>query len=171
VPHRSELGLVAVGLRDARDVGEAWDRLTAVRAAKLADAAVAGFVLQEMVTGVEVLAGVTHDADFGPLLAFGAGGVAAEALAAVALRPLPLRAGDAAAMVAEVPLARTLLAGFRGRPAADVDALHACLEALADYAWADRAAIAEIDLNPIVVRPRGQGCVVVDALIVPRAPR
>jgi hypothetical protein len=93
-----------------------------------------------------------------------------EAVADVALRPLPLRAGDAEAMIAEATLAARLLAGFRGAPPADVDALARGLEALADYAWADRAAIAEIDLNPIKVRPRGQGCVVVDALIVPRGP-
>lgn len=172
VPHRSELGLVAVGLRDARELGLAWDRMTAVRSGKLRDIAVAGFVVQQMVSGgVEVLAGVTHDRDFGPVLAFGLGGVAAEALASVALRPLPLRVGDAEAMVAEVPAAAKLLAGFRGRPPADVDSLHRCLEALGDYAWADRAAIAELDLNPIKVLPRGRGCVVVDALIVPRGSR
>jgi succinyl-CoA synthetase beta subunit len=172
VPHRSDLGLVAVGLRDARELGEAWDRMTAVRAAKLADVAVAGFVVQPMVSGgVEVLAGVSHDRDFGPMLAFGLGGVAAEALAQVALRPLPLRVGDARAMVAEVPAAATLLGGFRGQPPADLDSLHRCLEALADYAWADRAAVAELDLNPIAVLPRGRGCVVVDALIVPRPVR
>jgi acyl-CoA synthetase (NDP forming) len=172
VPHRSDLGLVAVGLRDARELGEAWDRMTAVRSRKLGDIAVAGFVVQQMVSaGVEVLAGITHDRDFGPVLAFGLGGVAAEALASVALRPLPLRVGDAAAMVAEVPAAAKLLAGFRGHPPADVDSLHHCLEALGDYAWADRAAIAELDVNPILVLPRGRGCVVVDALIVPRAPR
>jgi hypothetical protein len=74
-------------------------------------------------------------------------------------------------MVAEVPAAAKLLAGFRGRPPADLDSLHRCLEALGDYAWADRAAIAEIDLNPIKVLPRDQGCVVVDALIVPRPAR
>ena len=168
VPHRSDLGLVAVGLRDARELGEAWARMAAVRSGKLADVAVAGFVVQQMVSGgIEVLAGVNHDRDFGPVLAFGLGGVAAEALASVALRPLPLRVGDAEAMVAELPAAAKLLAGFRGQPPADVDALSRCLEALADYAWADRAAIAEIDLNPIKVLPRGQGCVVVDALIVP----
>ena len=172
VPHRSDLGLVAVGLRDARELGEAWDRMAAVRAGKLADIAVAGFVVQQMVSGgVEVLAGVSHDRDFGPVLAFGLGGVAAEVLARLALRPLPLRVGDAEAMIAEVPAAATLLAGFRGQPPADVESLHRCLEALADYAWADRAAVAEIDLNPIKVLPRGRGCVVVDALIVPRAPR
>jgi hypothetical protein len=79
--------------------------------------------------------------------------------------------GDAEAMLAEVPAAATLLAGFRGRPPADVDRLRQCLEALADFAWNDRALIGELDLNPITVLPRGQGCVVVDALIVPRAPR
>jgi acyl-CoA synthetase (NDP forming) len=172
VPHRSDWGLVAVGLGDARELGLAWDRMTAVRAGKLGDIAIAGFVVQQMVSeGVEVLAGVTHDRDFGPVLAFGLGGVAAEALGAVALRPLPLRVGDAEAMVAEVPAAAKLLAGFRGQPPADLDSLHRCLEALGDYAWADRAAVAELDLNPIKVLPRGRGCVVVDALIVPRPPR
>jgi acyl-CoA synthetase (NDP forming) len=117
VPHRSDLGLVAVGLRDAHALGEAWDRMAAVRSGTLGDIAVAGFVVQQMVHGgVEVLAGVTHDRDFGPVLAFGLGGVAAEALGRVALRPLPLRVGDAEAMVAEVPATVTLLAGFRGRP-------------------------------------------------------
>jgi acyl-CoA synthetase (NDP forming) len=169
VPHRSDLGLVAIGLRDGHDLGAAWDRLTATRSEKLAQVPVAGFAVQQMVSdGIEVLAGVTHDRDFGPILAFGLGGVAAEALDCVALRPLPLRAGEAEAMVAEVPAATRLLAGFRGRPPADVDGLHRCLEALADYAWADRAAIAELDVNPIKVLPRGRGCVVVDALIVPR---
>jgi acyl-CoA synthetase (NDP forming) len=169
VPHRSDRGLVAVGLRDAGELGLAWDRMSAIRAETLGDVAIAGLVVQQMVSGgVEVLAGITHDRDFGPVLAFGLGGVAAELLASVALRPLPLRAGDAAAMVAEVPAAVALLAGFRGQPAADVDGLHRCLEALADYAWADRAALAELDLNPIKVLPRGRGCVVVDALIVPR---
>jgi acyl-CoA synthetase (NDP forming) len=172
VPHRSDLGLVAVGLRDGRELGEAWDAMAEVRSTKLGEAAVAGFVVQQMVSGgVEVLAGVTHDPDFGPMLAFGLGGVAAEALGDIALRPLPLRAGDAEAMVAEVPAAATLLAGFRGRPPADLESLHRCLEALADYAWADRALVAELDLNPIVVLPRDRGAVVVDALIVPRAPR
>jgi acyl-CoA synthetase (NDP forming) len=172
VPHRSDLGLVAVALRDTRELGLAWDRLAAVRSGTLRDVAVAGFVVQQMVSGgVEVIAGASHDRDFGPMLVFGLGGVAAEALAQVALRPLPLRVGDAEAMVAELAAAAKLLAGFRGQPPADVESLHRCLEALGDYAWADRAAVAELDLNPIKVLPQGQGCVVVDALIVPRAPR
>jgi acetyltransferase len=74
-------------------------------------------------------------------------------------------------MVSEVPAAAELLAGFRGQPPADDESLYRCLETLADYAWADRALIAELDVNPIKVLPRGKGCVVVDALIVPRVAR
>ncbi len=101
------------------------------------------------------------------MLAFGAGGVLVEALDDVALRALPLRPGDAQAMVAETRVAR-LLAGGR-RPPSDVDALCRILEALADLAWAERDILAELDVNPILVREEGRGCVVVDALIVPRA--
>src|SRR5439155_856722 len=76
--------------------------------------AVDGFVIQQMASGVlEVFAGVKRDPDFGLVLAFGAGGVLIEAFDDVALRPLPLREGDAAAMIAETRAA-TVLAGFRG---------------------------------------------------------
>jgi acyl-CoA synthetase (NDP forming) len=168
IPHRSDLGLVAVGLRDESELAAAWKRMVH----RLRDAgkqsAVAGFLVQEPATGVEVFAGVNRDPDFGLVLAFGAGGVMIEALGDVALRTLPLREGDAEAMITETRAA-TLLGGFRGGPPADVAALARCLEAIADFAWAEREAIAEIDVNPIMVRARGEGCVVVDALIVPRA--
>jgi hypothetical protein len=70
-------------------------------------------------------------------------------------------------MIAETR-AGTLLAGYRGRPPGDVTALVRGLNALADFAWAERDDIAEIDVNPIIVRERDRGCVVVDALIVPQ---
>jgi len=99
-------------------------------------------------------------------LAFGIGGVAVDVMRDFALRLLPLRAGDAEAMIGEIKGAR-LLNGIRGGPPADIASLVRCLYALSDFAYADRARIAEIDLNPIKVLPQGQGCVVVDALIVP----
>src|SRR5438034_5582540 len=96
-----------------------------------------------MASGVlEVFAGVKRDPDFGLVLAFGAGGVLIEAFDDVALRPLPLREGDAAAMIAETRAA-TVLAGFRGRPPGDVAALARCLESLADFAWAERDSLDE----------------------------
>ncbi len=168
IPHRSDLGLVAVGIRDERELSGEWERMARRLREAGKGSAVAGFLVQETAGGLEVFAGVSRDPDFGLVLAFGAGGVMIEALGDVALRALPLREGDAEAMIAQTRAA-TLLGGFRGRPPADVPALGRCLDAIADFAWAEREAIAEIDVNPIMVRARGEGCVVVDALIVPRA--
>jgi acyl-CoA synthetase (NDP forming) len=168
IPHRSDLGLVAVNLRDERELDAAWAPMARRLEESGGRAAAAGFLVQEMARGgLEVFAGVSRDPDFGLVLAFGAGGVLVEALGDVALRALPLREGEAAEMIAETRAA-TLLAGFRGRPPADVAALTRALESLADLAWAERESIDEIDVNPIVVRPAGDGCVVVDALVVPR---
>ena len=169
IPHRSDVGLVAVGLRDESELGVTWDRLSR-RVEDLGRRSdVAGFLIQEMAHGIlEVFAGVRRDPDFGLVLAFGAGGVLIEALEDVALRPLPLRVGDAEGMIAETRVA-TLLGGFRGRPPGDVGALARALEAIGDLAWAERESLAELDVNPIVARETGAGCVVVDALIVPRA--
>lgn len=168
IPHRSELGLVAVGLRSEGDLSDAWARMSG-RVEELGKRAdLVGFLVQEQVSGgVEVFAGVSRDPHFGPMLAFGAGGVMIEALDDVALRPLPLRTGDAQAMMTETRVGALL--GDSRRPPADLDALCRALEALADLAWAAREELAELDVNPIVVREKGQGCVVVDALIVPRA--
>src|SRR5262249_61785018 len=96
----------------------------------------------------------------------GVGGGAMEIRRDFDRRLSPRRAGDAEARIGE-PNAAKLLRGVRGEPLADIDSLARCLYALADLAYADRALIAEIDLNPIKVLPQGQGCVVVDALIAP----
>jgi hypothetical protein len=82
---------------------------------------------------------------------------------------LPLREGDAEAMIAETRGA-AMLGAIRGRPAADVASLATCLYALADFAHHNADMLDEIDLNPIKALPVGRGCVVVDALIVARPP-
>ena len=167
IPHRSEHGLVAVGLRDEKELVVEWERMSK-HLAEMGHRDATAFLIQVMERGgLEVFAGVSADPDWGPVLAFGTGGVLIETLGDVALRALPLREGDAEAMIAETR-AGTLLAAYRGRPPGDVPALVRCLNALADFAWAERDHVAEIDVNPIVVRERGRGCVVVDALIVPR---
>src|SRR5580704_4541337 len=166
IAHKTELGLVAVNLKDDAELGLAYAQLNE-RVEKLeprpADAA---FLVQEFVAdGIEVFAGVSRDPDFGLSLAFGMGGIAIEVMRDFALRMLPLRDGDAEAMIAETRGA-ALFGAVRGRPASDVKSLATCLYALADFAWHHAAAIAEIDLNPIKVLPENRGCVVVDALIV-----
>jgi len=171
LPHRSEHGLVALGLADAAALDRAWERLGRIVAGLDPAPVLAGYLVQEMVAdGVEVFAGIVRDPDWGPTIAVGIGGVAVEIIRDFSLRLLPLREGDAAAIIAELRGA-ALLGPVRGGPAADVDALASLLETLADFAWANRDRIAEIDLNPIKVRPVGQGCIVADALIVLRSDR
>jgi len=167
IPHKSEHGLVLVDLRDEAAVAAGW-RTLRERLAKVPGAPkIAGVLVQQMIMeGIEVFAGVSRDLDFGHTLAFGIGGVTIEIMRDFALRLLPLRAGDAEAMIGETN-ASNLLRGVRGGPPADVESLARLLYALADLAYADRALIGEIDLNPIKVLPQGQGCVVVDALIAP----
>ena len=95
------------------------------------------------------------------------GGTAIEVTRDFALRMLPLCEGDAEAMIAETRGA-ALLGSVRGGAASDVKSLAACLTSLADFAWHNGEFLEEVDLNPIKALPEGQGCVVVDALIVPR---
>jgi acetate---CoA ligase (ADP-forming) len=171
IPHKTELGLVAVGLAGDDELARAFaqlrERLDRIEP-RPSDTAL---LVQEFVKdGVEVFAGVSRDPDFGLSLAFGIGGIAVEVTRDFALRMLPLREGDAEAMIAETRGA-AMLGSIRGRPAADVASLVACLEALADFAQCNADVLDEIDLNPIKVLPAGRGCVVVDALIVGRPPR
>lgn len=168
IPHKTELGLVAIGLHNADDVAGAFARLSE-RVARIdprpADCA---FLVQELVRGgIEVFAGVSRDPDFGLTLAFGMGGIAIEVTRDFALRMLPLREGDAEAMIAETRGA-AMLGSVRGGPAADVESLAACLNALGDFAWHNRDLLQEVDLNPIKALPQGQGCLILDALIVAR---
>ena len=169
--HKSDLGLVRLAIADPAALEGAWkDLADAIDRAGLLPA---GVLVQEMVSGgVEALVGVSRDRDFGLTLAFGPGGVDADISEDrdVALRVLPLRVGDAAAMVSESPRLARLLSGRRGHPPADVQALVGCIEALARFAWAERECIDEIDLNPVLVLSEGDGCVAADALIVTRNP-
>ncbi len=166
IPHKSELGLVVLDLGAPQELARSWTDLNQ----RLDDAGLrsglAGFLVQEFVAeGIEVFAGVTRDPDFGLSLAFGTGGVGIEVTRDFALRMLPLREGDVEAMIGETRAA-ALLGAHRGKPAADEAALVECLYGFADFAAVAGVHIAEIDLNPIKVRPEGRGCRIVDALIV-----
>ena len=168
IPHKSDLGLVAVNLTNEDALREAWQGLLARRDQLPTPDVVQGFVVQEMIAdGIEVFAGVTRDPDFGLTLAFGIGGIAVEVLQDFSLRPLPLGDGEAETMVEEIR-GRALLGSLRGGPPADVESLVRCLYGLSDFAAAHKTLIEEIDLNPIKVLPQGHGSVIVDALIVGR---
>src|SRR5690606_35784008 len=131
------------------------------------EAVIDGFLVQEMVSGTEVLVGAREDALYGPLLVLGTGGVMVELIGDVALRLLPVSGDDVRAMIEGLKLG-TLLAGFRGAPPGDTDALvDACL-ALGQFYLDHRPWLADIEINPLMVRPRGQGVCAVDVRAVRR---
>jgi acetyltransferase len=168
IPHKSEHGLVIVAIRSEAALAEAWE-LLAQRLAQIGrPIAVDGYLVQEFIAdGIEVFGGVSRDPDFGLSIAFGMGGIGIEVLKDFALRLLPLHQGDIEAMIAETRGA-ALLNPYRGNQGADIQGLVGCLYGLAAFAQNHADQIAEIDLNPIKVLPKGRGCVVVDALIVLR---
>jgi acyl-CoA synthetase (NDP forming) len=123
-----------------------------------------GVLVQPMVTGgVEVMVGVTADPLFGPLIAFGLGGIHVEVLGDVCFRVTPLTDRDASEMVRSIRGHR-LLEGYRGHPPADVKALEEILLRVS-FLVDQVSEITEIDLNPIFAQGPGQGCQIVDARI------
>jgi acetyl-CoA synthetase len=155
--HKSDLGGVVLNVRSAPEATAAAQRLAA-----LSDT----LLVEQMVTdGVaEILIGITVDAQFGQLLVLGAGGTMTELLKdTVALLPpfTPRGIHDA---LERLSVAR-LLAGYRGKPAADVAALVEVALACTRYAESQRNHLLELDLNPVIVRPTGRGAIAVDALI------
>jgi acyl-CoA synthetase (NDP forming) len=166
ITHKTEYGLVALGIDSEEKLSRAWEDLhRRIDAARLGSS-LQGVLVQEYIAdGVEVFAGITRDPEYGMFLAFGIGGIDVEVRRDFALRVLPLREGDAEALIAATGAA-VLLAPHRGRKTADAAALAQCLYALADFATAASGRVGEIDLNPIKVLPEGQGCIIVDALIV-----
>ena len=163
--HKSDVGGVRLGVRGAAGVTRAARRIAeAVRAAGHQPV---GYHVQEMVPeGVEVLAGVATDPDFGPVVACAAGGRAVELLGDVQSRLVPLSRRDAAEMVRSLR-SFPLLDGYRGAPRADVAALEEVLLRLSALA-ASHPEIAELDCNPVIVGP--SGATVVDARIRLAAP-
>jgi len=165
IAHKTEAGAVKLGVGDLASLAESIAAVVASARKYRPDARMDGVTVQEMADGTEAILGAVSDPYFGPVVLFGAGGVTAELLKDVAYRFAPFDAATAREMIAEIRLA-PLFRGYRGRPPLDVDAL---ADALSRLSWlihdhADR--IAEIDVNPVFVRPAGKALVAADALVV-----
>ena len=169
VPHKTEAGGVRLGLQSAADVKRAYAEIVASVKAYAPDARIDGVLVQEMVGGgTEVILGVTNDPLFGPAVMVGLGGIFAEVLKDVAFRVAPVMPAMAREMIEELK-GYPLLAGARGRPPADVDALVDAIVRLSALAVDLKDRIAEVDVNPLFVFERGRGVKAADALIKPRA--
>ncbi|MEU3781579.1 acetate--CoA ligase family protein [Streptomyces sp900129855] len=166
IAHKTELGLVKIGLTSASQVRDAYRELTDI--ARYEGVSLDGVLVCQMVErGVEMVVGVTHDDLFGPTVTVGLGGVLVEVLHDVAVRVPPFGEDQARAMLAELR-GRALLDGVRGRPPSDLDALVEVVLRVQRMALELGEDLAELDINPLVVLPWGQGAVALDALAVCR---
>ncbi|WP_447039095.1 acetate--CoA ligase family protein [Streptomyces sp. DSM 118878] len=164
--HKTELGLVKVGLTSASQIRDAYRELTDI--ARYEDVDLDGVLVCQMVErGVEMVVGVTHDALFGPTVTVGLGGVLVEVLRDTAVRVPPFGEDQAKAMLSELR-GRALLDGVRGGPPADVDALVEVVQRIQRMALELGDELSELDINPLMVLPRGMGAVALDALAVCR---
>jgi acetate---CoA ligase (ADP-forming) len=166
--HKTEAGAVMLSLSGEVAVREGYRTVLARAKAAYPNAQIDGVLVQAMAKrGREMILGVTRDPDFGPMLMVGLGGIHVEVLKDVAFAPVPLGVEDALDLIDQLKGA-ALLDSVRGEPAADRDALARLIVTLSRFAADHADAIAEIDLNPVIVHPAGEGLTVVDALIVKR---
>ena len=161
--HKSDLGLVAVGIRDEDDARRTYKRLVATAKKAAPTATVDGVLVAQMVPGIETVVGIARDDLFGPVVMFGLGGVLVEVLRDVTFRVPPFTARDAAAMLGE-PRGAAMLRGVRGRPAADQAALVDVLMKMQRLAVDLASEVVELDINPLLAGPKG--AVAADALVV-----
>jgi acyl-CoA synthetase (NDP forming) len=156
VLHKTESGAVRLSVQDENAVRNTFDELR--------QDGMEGVLVQQMIrSGVELMIGVAPDRSFGPLIAFGLGGIHVELLGDVRFRVTPITDQDAHEMVREIRGYR-LLEGYRGHPPADIPAIEEVLLRISRLVE-DIPEIQELDLNPIFGLPPGQGCVVADARI------
>jgi acyl-CoA synthetase (NDP forming) len=168
IPHKTEAGAVVLNVTSS-DARASYEGVLAAAIKHSPQAQIDGVLVQPMAPpGREVILGVNRDTTWGPLLMVGLGGLLVEALGDVALSPVPLDRGTAAALLGRLKGA-AILGPYRGKPAADTDALIDVIVRLSHFAADHADDIAEIDLNPVIVHAKGQGVSIVDALIVKQA--
>jgi acetyl coenzyme A synthetase (ADP forming)-like protein len=164
ITHKTDVGGVVLDLNSKDEVKEAFNEIKKKLAALGRESEMEGVTIQRMISGgVEIIAGVTQDPTFGPLIMFGLGGVQAELLKDIVLRLHPLTEVDANEMVSSIKMAR-LFDGFRGAPPSDIKAVPDLLLRLSAMVE-DIPQIAELDFNPVKVMALGEGYRVVDARI------
>ncbi|MFC2002190.1 acetate--CoA ligase family protein [Chloroflexota bacterium] len=163
IMHKSDAGGVKMGMKTPKQVGKAYDQILTAINQKHPPARVQGVSVQGMARpGVEVIIGMSKDAQFGPALMFGLGGIWVEVLEDVSFRIAPLTRRDAKEMIKEIK-GYPLLAGYRGQEPVNVSKLEDLLLKVSDFVEANPM-VKEIDLNPIIVD--SNDAIVVDARVV-----
>jgi acetyl-CoA synthetase (ADP-forming) len=163
IAHKSDVGGVKLNLKNADEVRAAYDAIVKSSLEHVPGAKITGVAVQHMApAGTEVIIGMTTDAQFGPVMMFGLGGIMVEVLKDVAFRLVPLTDRDAAQMIQEIK-GFPVLQGVRGQPPADVEALKGAIAKVAAFVE-QHPEVRELDLNPVFAYP--DGAIAVDARIV-----
>jgi acyl-CoA synthetase (NDP forming) len=163
--HKSDAGGVVLGLNDSKDLTAGWDSLHANLSRHRPGMVLEGVLVEKQGNrGLELIVGARNDADWGPIILVGMGGVQAELLADVRMLPADLSTDAIARELGQLKCS-ALLRGYRGSPALDVGAVVRLVAQLGRL-MLSQPAIREIDLNPVVVYPEGQGAVALDALML-----
>jgi acetyltransferase len=162
--HKSDAGGVVVGLQNREETEAAYRRITANASQYNPQAFIRGVLVQKMAPkGEEVIIGMNRYG-VGPLLMFGLGGIFVEVFRDVVFRLAPIDRNEAHVMIREIR-GWQLLQGFRGRPQADTDTLERLMACLSDLV-VNHPEIIEMDINPLLVHPQGQGATVADCRII-----
>lgn len=166
--HKSDVGGIRLNLADRAAVLAEYDGLMKDIHAAKPDARLEGVLIEKMAPrGQEVIIGMKRDPDFGPLLMFGLGGIYVELFKDVAFRVAPVSAMEAHQMITETRAGK-LLTGFRGAPKADLDAVVDVILRLGQLAL-DFPQIQEVEVNPLLVYPEGQGVLALDGRVILKA--
>jgi acyl-CoA synthetase (NDP forming) len=165
--HKTEAGAVMLGLGSAEAVRGAVATMRAALRRATPPIEPELFLVEQQVEGAvaELIVGIKRDPQFGLVLVVGAGGVLVEMVEDSATLLLPVRRAEIADAVAGLRLAR-ILCGYRGKPAGDVEAVVDAVMTVAAFAEANRDTLQELDVNPLLVLPRGRGAIAADALVV-----
>jgi succinyl-CoA synthetase beta subunit len=165
ITHKSDVGGVALKLGSANEVRDAYARMLNDVARCSPNAKIDGVVVQRMAgEGVEMILGIKRDPLFGPTVLCGLGGILVEVLKDVAIGIPPLTRIQALDMIKRLR-SFAILEGVRGKPAVDIDALADAIAALSRLALALGDNLLGLDINPLIVYPKSQGVVAVDALV------
>lgn len=157
--HKTEAGAVVLGLRNSHEVNRHAKRLLSYVSAP------SRLLIQEMVSGTEMILGARQDPQFGPFIALGMGGVFVDILEDTTLRLLPVNEEEATAMLQELKAYR-VLEGLRGQGPRDIRALCRAIAGLSDFFTAHRSYLSDLEVNPLVVREDGSGVVAVDVKVI-----
>jgi len=162
IVHKSDVGGVVLNLASAAEVEAAARTMAETIGQRQPGARIDGYLVQEMASaGIELIVGVNNDPQFGPIVMVGAGGVLVELIEDVALAPAPVSLETARAMLGRLKVAK-LLGGIRGKGPADIEAAAEVIVRVGWLAHDLQSNLRELDINPLIVRPAGQGCVAVD---------